>query len=287
MAPPVYRGRPGGRLLTPLLLIVGSLLTACLIVAGWAQWQLFDDGAWGDTSQRMLERKEIRNRVASYLVDEVRAQSGGALPTALGTRPDRTVSRELSTPRSEHVWRASTTEAHRELVRLIKDDGAVSGDVVTLDLRPLIRAVARELGLPLPVLSGSAARVQIVAGDQVRGARKVTGRLQRTAAILLIVAPLVLWLAVLAARGWRARALAGAGVAVAVAGAVVLGARALVGAHVVDVLTSSEANRDAVSAAWSVGTSKLAWMAVAAVVVGLVVAVAASIAARAPRPRYS
>jgi hypothetical protein len=115
----------------------------------------------------------------------------------------------------------------------------------------------------------------------VRGARDAADQLQATAAILLIAAPLILLLAVLAATGWRARAIAGAGVAVAAAGAMVLLTRALVGAHVVDVLTPSGADRDAVAAAWSVGTSKLAWLAGAAIVVGLVAALVASVAARA------
>jgi hypothetical protein len=154
---------------------------------------------------------------------------------------------------------------------------------VTLDLRPMIRAVARELGIPLAGLPASAGQVQIVAGDQVRGAREGADQLQRTAVVLLIAAPLVLLLAVLAATGWRARALAGAGVAVAVAGGLVLLARALVGAHVVEVLTQNSADEDAVGAAWSAGTATLAWAAGAAIVAGLVLAVAAR--AAAPRER--
>ena len=259
-------------------------MTALALLAGWAQWQLLDDGAWAGTSERMLERDEIRERLADFLVGEVRAASGGAIPPALGTRLESRVADELESSRSKRVWRVTTTEAHRELVRLIEDDDATDGDVVTLDLRPLIRAVARELGITLndvPVASG---RIQIVAGDQVRGAREAADRLQQTAAVLLIAAPLVLLLAVLAATGWHRRALAGAGVAVAVAGGVVLLARALVGAHVVEALTPNTADRDAVGAAWSVGTSTLAWTAGAAIVVGLIVAVVARVSG--PREQY-
>jgi hypothetical protein len=285
------RTRRGGRLLTPLLLVIGSVVTALAILAGWAQWQLMDTAAFRDTSGKMLERKEIRDRVAEYVVTEVRSASGGALPPALGNRLERAVARRLATSRSERVWRTTTTEAHRELVRMIEDDRASRGDVVVLDLRPLIRSVARELGIPLPIVPASVGQVEIVAGDEVRGVRNAADELHRTATVLLIAAPLILLLAVAAASGWRTQALAGAGVSVAAAGALVLITRALVGAHVVDVLSPRAADRDAAAAAWAVGTSQLAWIAGAAIVVGLIVAVLAGIAGRAgagarPQPRY-
>ena len=260
------------------------MLTALALLAGWAQWELLDDGAWAGTSEKLLERKEIRERLAVYLVNEVDSAASGVVPPVAEGDLDSRVADELDSARSKRVWRAANLEAHRELVRLIEDDDATRGDVVTLDLRRLIRSVARAGGVSVPAISASTAQISVVAGDQVRGAREAADRLQRVAVVLLIAAPLVLLLAVLAATGWRRRALAGAGVAVAVAGGVVLLARALVGAHVVDVLTPNRADRDAVEAAWSVGTSSLAWAAGAAIVAGLVVAVAASVAA--PRERH-
>ena len=267
-------------MLTPLLLVIGTVLTALALLAGWAQWQLLDDGAWAGTSERMLDREELREGLANFLVDEVRA-AGGTLPPKTEDR----VADELESERSKRVWRVTTTEAHRELVRLIEDESATEGDVVTLDLRPLLRSVARELSIPLNDLPVGSAQIEVVAGDEVRGGREAANRLQQVAVVLLITAPLVLLLAVAAATGWHRRALAGAGIAVAAAGGIVLLARALVGAHVVRVLTPNEADRDAVAAAWSVGTSTLAWTAGAAIVVGLIVAAAARLTA--PPERYS
>jgi hypothetical protein len=243
---------------------------------------LLDDDAWAGTSEKLLDREEIRDRVAVYLVDELERTGGSAgVPAGLSGDLEDRVADELDSRRSKRVWRAANTEAHRELVRLIEDGDASSRDVVTLDLRPLIRAVARALEIPIPAVPAGTAQLEVVAGDEVRGAREAADRLQQTAALLIVLAALALVLAVLAADGWRSRALAGAGIAVAVAGAIVLLARALIGAHVVEVLTPNSADRDAVSAAWSVGTSGLAWMAGAAIVVGLVVALAGNVAARA------
>ena len=126
---------------------------------------------------------------------------------------ERGIERELASSRSERVWRAATTESHRELVRLIEDGESTEGEVVTLDLRRLIQSVARELGVPLAVVPPDIGQITIVAGDQVRGARENAGRLEQAATVLLVAAPLVLLLAVAVASGWRMRALAGVGVA--------------------------------------------------------------------------
>ena len=274
-------------MLTPLLLVVATFVTAGAILAGWAQWQLLDTGSWRATSGKLLERKEIRDRLAVYVAGQVRGAAGTALPPVIDAGLRRAVARGLETASARRSWRAATAEAHRELVHLIEDDERVRGDVVTLDLRPVIRAVAREDGIPLPALPETLGQVDVVAGDQVRGAREAADRLHRVAIVLLVVAPLRLLLAVVLARGWRARAIAGAGVSVAASGALVLLARALVGAHVVDVLAPAPTDHDAVAAAWSVSTSQLAFAAGAAIVAGLLVALVATVAGRAqPRSRY-
>jgi hypothetical protein len=260
-------------------------MTALALLAGWAQWQLVDTQRWGDTGQEILQREPVRRRIAEYIVQEVRRSAGGTLPPQLRAL-EPAVERELGSERSARAWRIATTEAHRELVRVIDTGGSGPGDVVVLDLHRLLRSVARDLRLPPPHISASAARITIVAGDQIRGARQAAHRLERIALLLSIAAPLTFALALATARGWRLRALAGVGLAVAGAGVLVLLTRALVGANVVDVLAASARDRDAVAAAWSAGTSSLAQMAVIAIAAGLAVALAAGVAARPRRERY-
>jgi hypothetical protein len=220
--------------------------------------------------------------VAQYVVGEVRSAAGGALTPVLADQLQRRVGQELASPRSEGAWRAATAATHRELVHAIEGGGS---GVVTLDLRRLIRSVARDLGEPMPALPASVGRITIVTGDQVRGTRDAARRLERAAAVLAILAPLCFALALAAAQGWRVRALAGVGLAVAAAGVLVLLTRSLVGANVVDVLAATTADRDAASAAWSAGTSALATMAAVAIAGGLALALSAGVAAR-PRRRY-
>jgi hypothetical protein len=274
--------RRGGRLLARLLLIAGAVLSAAAMLAGWAQWSLLDSAQWSTTSQELIQRPEIRRRIATYVVSEVRRAAHGMLPSVLDQRLGSAVERELASTRVERVWVVAATQAHRELVRLIEND---SGNVVVLDLRPVIRAVAGDIGVPVPALPSGVGRVSIVAGDQVRGAREAAARLKSTATVLLIVAPLTLLLAIAVARGWRMRALAGAGLSIAAAGAIVLLARALVGANVVAVLTQNPADRDAIEAAWAVGTTQLATIAYVAIAAGLALGLAAFAVGR-PRARY-
>ena len=285
VAAPVRARRRGGLLLAPVLLVVGSALTALALLAGWAQWQLTDTRQWGDTSEKLIEREEVRARVAEFVVDEVRAASGGNVPALLGSALEGRIEGELESARAKRVWRAATTESHHELVRLVEDSGSTDGEQVTLDLSRLIAAVAREIGVPLAVVPEGVGRVTIIAGDEVRGARENAGRLERAAAVLLVAAPLVLLMAVAVASGWRRRALAGVGVAVAVAGVLVLVTRALVGADIVSDLAPSATDRDAAEAAWSAGTSLLATMAILAIAAGAALALLAGVVGR-PRERY-
>ena len=279
LPPPPRQRRREGHVLTPLMLIAGCLLTALALLAGWAQWQLLDSDAFGDSSERLLEREEIRDRVAEYVVQEVRRAAGGSLPAELGANPERAVADQLDSRRARRTWRAVTTESHRELVRVIEDDRTANGDLVSLDLRRLISAVSTQLGVPLAVPEG-VGRVTIVAGDEVSGARDAARQLERLAMFLLIAAPLMFALAVAVAAGWRMRALAGVGVAIAAAGVIVLLARAFTGSAVVDGLTSSSADRQAAEGVWSVLTSRLATASTVAIVLGVLLALAAGLAAR-------
>ena len=284
--PRVPPRRRGGRVIAPLLLVVGAALMALALLAGWAQWQLLDADAWDGTSERLLERDEVRDLVAGYVVGEVRGAAGGALPPGVGDGLESRVAGALDEPRPERAWRAATAEAHAELVEVIEDDSGGGGDTVTLDLRRLIGVVAVETGLPFAVVPDGIGEVTIVAGRQARGTREAAGQLDRTATALLIAAPLVLLLAVFAATGWRLRALAAAGIAIAAAGAIVLITRAVVGAHVVDVLTPARSDRDAVGAVWSTGTTTLAYTGAGAIIVGLLIALAAGLAGGRRREQH-
>ena len=110
--------------------------------------------------------------------------------------------------------------------------------------------------------------------------------LRDLAYVLPALALLALLLAIALSPGRRRRALLAAGIAAVVAGGASLIIRALIGAQVVDELSSSEAVRPAASAAWSIATSLLVELALLTIAAGaaLVLATAISLLLR-PRRR--
>ena len=68
------------------LLIAAAVLTFLYAMASWADRQVLDTDEWTKTSSEMLENENIRNALATYLVDElyanvdVEAELRAALP---------------------------------------------------------------------------------------------------------------------------------------------------------------------------------------------------------------
>ena len=278
-APP--RRRPRNRPLVVFLLRVAAALTAVALLANWARNELIDSSTFADTSTDLIKDKEIRDQVARYLVDEV---DRGELSAGDKRTLRRQVATELDSPQAERLWSVAAENAHEQLVALIEDDNA---DAAVLDLLPLMRAIASELNLPDPgpSLSAGSGQITVLAGAQLRDARRVADSLQRTATALLIATLLVIGIAIALAHGWRRGAIAGAAIAVALGAAAVLVARSLVGNHVVDVLVPDGTTRDAAHNAWSIGTGGLESYAVIALVIAAVaLAAAALLRPRSPNP---
>jgi hypothetical protein len=95
------------------------------------------------------------------------------------------------------------------------------------------------------------------------------------AVVLPLLALLLLALAVALSRGRRRRALVGVGAAAVLAGGASLILRALLGTQVVDEVSSTEAVRPAVGAAWSITSSLLAELALATLIAGAALALLA------------
>lgn len=262
-----------------LLLAGASALTAVALLATWARYELVDSTAFSTTSTELLKDGTIRDQVARYLVAEV---DRGDLSATQRRELRRSVANVLDTDKARRTWGVATQNAHAQLVGLIGDPNA---QAAVLDLRPLIRAVARELNLPDPTagLSTGSGRITILSGQELRDVRRVADSLQRSATGLLIATALMIALAIALASGWRRGAVAGAAVAVAIGAAVVLLARTLVGNHVVDVLVPAGGTREAGHRAWSISTSPLATFAIVALVAAAI-ALAAAALARRPGP---
>lgn len=262
-----------------VLLALGTVLTAVALLAMWAKVQLLDSQRFSETSIELLEDDAIRDQLSEYLVEEV---SGGRISAAEEARIQADVKTALDAEPARRAWERAVTDAHEQLVALVRDPDAGAAQ---LDLARLVRVTAEDVGIPESALSGApeSYRVTILRSDQLASVRDTADQLDKLATILALATAAVLLLAIALAANWRRGAIAGAAIAVAIGAAVVLIARTLVGDHVVDVLAGDTGANDAAMSAWSIGTSLLATFAVV-LIVGAAIVVAAAMLARRPGP---
>jgi hypothetical protein len=302
------------RALTTVLVGLAAVLLVAGMVAVWADDLLLSPTSWETTSTRLLANPTIRTSIATYLADQIdarlhlpqllgsgqgsvlgplarpnvaatRAAIFHAIDTALGRSPVRT------------LWVQANRAAATNVVTIV--DGrrgpvTVAGGAVTIRLGPILQAAATDAHLPAAVtvaLPTDAGTLTVVQSDRVHTVQ-TAGRAARELARWLVIVVPVLWLAALAlARGRRRRTLAWIGITGAVAGGLVLGARALLVAPVADAISADPSLRRVIAAAITTITASLSHLAVGVGVVGLVVGVVAGLAGRtaggsrrSPRP---
>ena len=263
----------------------------------WANRQLFNPDNWADTSTQLLENEIIRDATANYLVDQlyenvdVAAELRAKLPEELqplaapiaGALRNASVTasrRALANAKVQEIWRESNRTADQTFVNIVKGrTGAVEsgGGTVTLDLRLILAEVSNRLGLPdvSAKLPPSAAQVTVLESDNLKLVQDGGNALRKLALLLTIVVPLLYALAIFLARGRRRRTLMQVGIAIVLAGVVVLAGRAILISETVSSLVKNDANEPAATEIVSIATSMLREIAGAFVIVGIPLILAA------------
>jgi hypothetical protein len=302
----VRRSSPLRRALAAAVVGVAAVLLVAALVAVWADDLLLSPSRWGTTSTQLLANPTIRTSTATYLADQVderldlSALSGSALGSALSPLAGMSVANARSTiyhsmytalglPSVQALWaRANRTAAAALLTTVNRREGPVSvdGAPVTVSLGPILRVAATDAHLPAAVIAAlpaDAGTLTVVRSNQLHTVQTAGRGVRDLARWLVIIVP-VLWLAALAlARGRRRRTLAGIGITAALAGALVIGARALLLRPAADALSGDPSLRRVIAAAISTITASLGNLAVVVGVVGLVVGVIAGLAGRLSR----
>lgn len=249
---------------------------------------------------------DVPARLQTALPEQLRGLSG---PLAAGLRQiaNQVVPRVLATNAAQELWRRANHAAHEQLLRILNGGGkAVSteGGVVVLNLHELVTelgnrlgvgsqvAAAREklaggagatarstaeqkLGVTLPPSTG---KIVIMRSNELRTAQNIVKAIKGLALVLPLVALALFAFAVWLARGWRRLALRSSGWCFFGVGIALLVLRRVAGEAVVKGLVANPANKDAANAVWSIGTSLLYDIAIAMVLYGLVLVVAAWLA---------
>jgi hypothetical protein len=210
--------------------------------------------------------------------------------------------RLLASTQVQAAWRQANHAAATVLLKIVNGGGSAvstNGGVVTLNLHAVITQLAASLGVEQQVaaaqakLQANASTVQgaankvgitlppssgqlvILRSNQLKTVQDIASDIKGLALLLPLLAIALFVLAVWLSRGHRQQALRMTGWCFFGVGALVLVVRRVAGNAVVNGLVKNVENRPAAHQVWAIGTTLLYDIAVALVVYGLVLVVAA------------
>lgn len=305
--PAVPAPSKGRRWAVRIILFLAVIIGVVATLAVWVNRQALNAENWANTSSSLLENKQIRAQLATYIVDEVYANvdvSGeiesvvpkdlkplaGPAAGALRGAAEDGVSTLLEQPLIQSAWKASNRAAMQQLVNVIeeKKQGVVnySHGKVTISIRPIVQEAVDRLGLPKDLankIPAGAGEFTVLQSDDVAAVQSYGKALRGLAIVLPILTLLLFLLAVWLARGRRRQTLLLVGIDLIVIGAIVLVARTVADRQAVGSLASTDALRPAVEAALIIATHMLKEIAWSLVITGLPI-IAAALLAGPTRP---
>ena len=261
------------------LVITASVLTVVAIFSAWVQRQALDTGEWVNTSNKLLDKSEIRDALANYAVDQLYANvdvakelkgilptdiKGIAGPAASGLRgvAVQGAGEVIGTTRFQDAWEQANTVAHSALIKVVEDKGRFVGTGegnVTLRLRPLILQVADEVGLGSDVASkipADVGNIKVLSSNELGLAQTIVKLVNGIALATTILVLVLFGLAIYLPAGYRWITVLSVGVGLILAGTLVLILREVAGNVVVDQLAAPDV-QPAAEQAWGVSTSLL------------------------------
>ena len=259
----------------------------------------------------LFDSVDVAGEIKSVLPSEA---SVLAAPAAAGLRSLATqlAPRVLATAPVQNAWRLANRTAQIQLVHVLNGGNrtlTTKNGVVKLQLHTILEDLAGQLGLKsqlasveskigssneetarnvaseklgvnLPKTSGG---IVILRSSQLRTAQNIVKAIKGLAIVLPLIALLLFVLAVYLADGWRRLALHTAGWCLVAIGLITILIRHVANGVVVGELVHAPANQPAAHRAFSIGTSLWLDLALAMVIYGLLVVIAAWIAG-ATRP---
>jgi hypothetical protein len=297
-------------------ILVGSLFALAVIVglfavlAVWGNRQALNTDNVANTSSKILADKQVQTVLGSYLVTqlfnsvnvqgELQSVLPGALqpvagPLASGLREvaNDAAPRILALHQVQVAFKQAVRAAHATFMKIVNGGGSAvstNGGVVKLNLQALVTQLADTLGLSsqlntakqkIPItLPAGTGEITIIRSDQLKLAQDIASAISGLAIVLPLVAAALFALAIYLARGRRRQALRTTGWCLVWIGVLVLLFRRVGGNVLVNELVTNDSNKVAINHVWVIGTSLLYDIAVAIVIYGLIIVIAAWIAGR-------
>ncbi|MEO1058789.1 MAG: hypothetical protein AAFY28_17930 [Actinomycetota bacterium] len=276
------------------MIVLATVIGVFSSLNAWVEQQVLETENWVEITDELLENDDIREALSQYIADELFAgvdladQIDSQLPEALEglggfvaplirSGAPEAIDRVLATDAAAGLWRQVNETAHSVFVTVARGDESViqstNGEVV-LDLGEFVRLLGIDLGLEerlgdrLPDDAGQLVLFETDVIDQVQSAVRV---IELTSVILFVVVVGLYVAAVWLARDWRRQALRGVGIAITIAGVLVVLLRSFAVNYAVDQVSSEPTVSNAVRAVGLIATDLLDEIAWTIVVVGLLI----------------
>jgi hypothetical protein len=184
------------------------------------------------------------------------------------------VEKILETGTAQTLWETANRTAHEQLKAVLenkKEAVDTANGEVKLNLGTLLVNLAGQVGLGKNLaeqLPADAGQITILKSEQLKTAQDIVVAIKGLALLLSILTFLVFGLAIYLTQGGRWVTVLFSGVALIVAGLLVLVLRHVAGGVVVDQLVKQENVKPAAEAAWSIGTSLMVSIATTVILVG-------------------
>lgn len=289
--------KPWRRRTVKALLALGALLAFLSVFAIWVERQALDTGEWVHTSGRLIRNPTIRTAVGEYLVEqlyenvnvekelekilpgdtkELAGPAAGGLRQVAGTGAEKV----LETGTAQSLWETANRTAHEQLMAVLenkKEAVSTANGEVKLNLGSMLTNLAGQIGLAKNLaekLPPEAGQIRILKSEQLKTAQDIVIAIKGLALLLSILTFLVFGLAIYLTQGGRWVTVLFSGVALIVAGLLVVVLRHVAGGVVVDQLVKQQNVKPAAEAAWSIGTSLMVSIATTIIIVGVFFAAA-------------
>ena len=283
-----------------LLIILGTVVMVLSTLNTWVERQLLDTDSWVNASTQLLDNDDVREELSVRLVNalyenvdvgpaiddrlpEQLQGLGGPLAGVLRDPLIDTANTLLESPPVRAVWKEANRQAHTAVLAILEDDvgdnvSTADGNVV-IDLGGVLVQVGEQIGLPEGVLDAipdDAGQFQVVESDQLESAQTAV-KLIKVLSIVFFLLVIALYCgAVYLARNWRRTAIRNVGFATALGGFIVLIALRL-GVAVIAGAPDTPGGRSAADAILAIGTSLLRRSAWSEILIGLLIALGASL----------
>jgi len=289
--------KPWRRRTVKALLALGALLAFLSVFAIWVERQALDTSEWVNTSGQLIRDPTIRTAVGDYLVEqlyenvdvekeledilpgdtkELAGPAAGGLRQVAGTGAEKV----LETGTAQSLWETANRTAHEQLMAVLenkKEAVSTAEGEVKLNLGSMLTNLAGQIGLAKGLaekLPPDAGQITILKSEQLKTAQDVVIAIKGLALLLSILTFLVFGLAIYLTQGGRWVTVLFSGVALIVAGLLVVVLRHVAGGIVVDQLVKQQNVKPAAEAAWSIGTSLMVSIATTVIVIGALFAAA-------------